>query len=234
VFIGASKQLFLVHTEVICAKSKFFKAACNKRWFCGKERKVTLPDVEPQVFQHYVTWVYSGRVDISSSITKDDPKASKEERQRIVAMHLELYLLGDVLDDVLLRNKAIRLPVMDASILPRANTVRRVWEKTPENSPVRRLLVDRAIIRTRREFLTGNLIHYPAGFVLQVAVSLLQEVPSKGKLLLEAKLPSYLEPVEEADYSCRPSSRQQTKRQLDGRPGIIENANRCLVSGAKF
>jgi hypothetical protein len=41
--------------------------------------------------------------------------------------------------------------------------------------------------------------HFPRGFVLQVAVSLLQEVPAKGKELLEAKLPSYLEPVEKVD-----------------------------------
>lgn len=61
------------------------------------------------------------------------------------------------------------------------------------------MLVDRATIRTKRDFLTSNLALYSAEFVLQVALSLVQEVPTKGKELLEAKIPSYLESEENAN-----------------------------------
>jgi hypothetical protein len=153
-----------------------------------------LPDIDPQVFQDYLSWIYSGRLDLSTGVHEDSGS-----RDRLVVRYLELYLVGDALDDLLLRNKVIRLLVMDTSVLPRPSIVERVWKKTPESSPIRKVLVDRATIRTKRDFLTSNLVHFPRGFVLQVAVSLLQEVPAKGKELLEAKLPSYLEPVEPVD-----------------------------------
>lgn len=58
--------------------------------------------------------------------------------------------------------------------------------------------MDRAALRTKRENLNANMTRYPANFVQQVAVKLLQEAPTKPCEVFEAKLPSYLEPVEDA------------------------------------
>lgn len=154
-----------------------------------------MSDTDPHVFQDYLGWIYSGRLDSSLS-AHEGTNALGGQRDRLAVRYIELYLVGDVLDDLLLRNKVIRLLVTDTSVLPHPDIVGRVWRKTPENSPIRRMLVDRATIRTKRDFLNNNLGSYPEGFVLQVALSLLQEVPAKGKELLEAKLSSYLEPME--------------------------------------
>ena len=56
--------------------------------------------------------------------------------------------------------------------------------------------MDRAILRTRRDYLIANMARQPESFVQQVAVKLLQEVPGQNSEVFEAKIPSYLEPVE--------------------------------------
>lgn len=112
-----------------------------------------------------------------------------------MAKYLELYLLSDILDDIRLRNKVLQTLVLNTATTPCPQTMARVWEKTPEDSPVRRMLVDRATLRTKRTYLLANLTEYPEDFVQQVALKLLQEVPTKDKEVFEAKLPLYSEPV---------------------------------------
>lgn len=202
VLVGPDEQLFLIHEDLICAKSNFFAAACSdsKRWVEGKEKQVRLPEVNPSVFQSYLSWVYSTSLNITELTTDQiDQDQLPDTRNRNVAKHLELYFLGDVLDDVRLRNKVMQILVLDTDNAPCLQTIARVWEKTPEDSPVRRMIVDRAVLRTKRENLIANMTRYPANFVQHVAVKLLQEVSTKEKEVFQAKLPSYLVPVEKVD-----------------------------------
>jgi hypothetical protein len=189
--------VFLVHKEVICAKSKFFAAGCSERWAEGKEKQVALPDVEASIFQSYLTWVYCGQLNITCFSNEDINKLSCQS-SRAVAKYLELYFLGDVLDDVRLRNKVLQTLVLGADNMLHVQTVQRVWEKTPNNSPVRRMMVDRATLRGQRTHLLENLTKFPEDFVQQVAAALLREVPTKDQEVFKEKLPSYLEPVKEA------------------------------------
>ena len=194
VLVGRSEQLFIVHRELICAKSKFFKAACSKRWLEGKEKQVKLPDVDPPVFQSYLSWVYSTTLNIAA-LTDQDTDKTVSENSRVVAKYVELYLLGDVLDDVRLRNKVLQTLVLDTETMPRLETVQRVWKKTPHNSPIRRMIVECAAWRVNRPYLQSKLTEYPEDFVQRVAAILLCEVPIKSQTLFTARLPAYLEPV---------------------------------------
>jgi hypothetical protein len=54
ILTGEEEQQFTVHKDSICAKSKFFKAACSERWIEGKQKVVKLPDVTARDFQTYV------------------------------------------------------------------------------------------------------------------------------------------------------------------------------------
>ena len=198
VLVGLEERLFLVHKGIISAKSRFFAAACSERWIEGKEKNVRLPDVDASVFQSYLAWVYSGKLDVtcfsSNFVDEETPGGARN-----VAKYLELYLLGDALDDIRLRNKVLQTLVLDTESLPCPETVRRVWENTLDNSLVRRMMVDRVTLRGKRTYLLKNLAKYPEGFVQQVAAALLQEVPKKDQEIFKAKLPSYLEPVEPVD-----------------------------------
>lgn len=116
-----------------------------------------------------------------------------------MAKYFELYFLGDVLDDVRLRNKVLQTLVLDTDTSPCPQTVTRIWEKTPADSPGRRVVVDRVILRSNRSILTARMTEYPESFVQQVAIKSLQEVPTMEKEAFEARLSSYLESVEQED-----------------------------------
>lgn len=62
--------MFLVHKDIICAKSKFFAAACSERWVEGKEKQVRLPEVDPTVFESHLSWVYSTSLNIAELTTE--------------------------------------------------------------------------------------------------------------------------------------------------------------------
>lgn len=198
ILVGLEEYLFLVHKDIICAKSRFFAAACSERWTEGIEKKVRLPDVDASVFQSYLAWVYCKQLDVSyfdsNFIDEDIP-----DRARTVAIYFELCLLGDSLDDMCLRNKVLQTLVRDTESLPCPETVRRLWENMLESSLVRGMMVDRVTIRGRGTYLLENLAKYSEGFVQQVAVTLLQEVPKTDQEGFKAKLPSYLELVEPVD-----------------------------------
>jgi hypothetical protein len=195
VLVGPDEQLFVAHRHAICAKPKFFRAACSERLSKGKEKKVTLPDLHPSVFQSYLSWVYSGQLHVSE-VCSEVFDAQTSINGRHFARHFELYLLDDILDDVRLRNKAIKILVKDSTSFPSASVTSRVWDKTPENSPIRKMLVDRATLRTDRKWLTRYLARYPAEFTVQVAAKLLEVVPVKDQQCFEEKLSAYQEAIE--------------------------------------
>ena len=197
VLVGHGGQLFLVHKDIICAKSDFFSAARSERWQRGSQQTIRLPDVDPSVFQSYLSWVYSTSLNIAE-LTNEYIQSIPESRQD-VAKYIELYLVEDVLGDVRLRNKAIQTLVRDTSGIPYYSTLNRLWDKTPEKSPIREMIVRRATLRTPRVYLSSNLTKYPEDFVQQLAASLLQLVPTKDKEIFEKELPSYLEPVAKID-----------------------------------
>jgi len=201
VVVGPSEQPFLVHKDIICAKSKFFAAACSERWVEGKEKKVTLPEAKASAFQSYLVWVYCGKVDVTC-ISSEDFDYLPTESGKIEAKNFELCFLGDAFDDIRLRNRVLENLILDINefnniLFP--SIVTRVWEKTPENSPVRKMMVDLAYLRGHRTFLLDNLTRFPQDFVQQVAAALLQEIPAKDSKVFKAKLPLYLEPVETVD-----------------------------------
>lgn len=116
-------QEFTVHRHLVCANSKFFKAACSKLWAEGKEKVVRLPEVKLDAFQAYLVWVYTGKV----VFNRQAPRHQLRDT-------IDLYLLGDVLDDLLLRNTAMRTLVIHIpvwNVIPSVRLVNHIWASTP-------------------------------------------------------------------------------------------------------
>ena len=91
--VGPKEERFILHHDAVCARSKFFKAACSKQWREGQERLVRLPEVDPVVFKTYCGWVYSG------DLAKPFCTSESEVKDRIAEQKhfIDLYLLGDSL-----------------------------------------------------------------------------------------------------------------------------------------
>jgi hypothetical protein len=196
VLIGPDERRFAVHKDVICAKSGFFRAACSTRWREGLERLIRLPEVQPNIFQAYVDWTYTGKLRLGAAATFT---IAKEPSCRGI---VELYLLGDVLDNVELRNKAMKLLSAHVTVYPQPSfqTIDRIWKNTPTNSVLRNWVVDFTILGSSREYFAKHAEDYPADFMSRVATRLLQQTEKDNWLEMVGRLPSqeYLEPESDA------------------------------------
>lgn len=132
--MGPNELRFAVHKDVICKDSDFFRAACSTNWLEGQEKLVGLPEVKPNVFQVYLDWAYTGILAV------EDAQTPEEDRGRSCSGIIDVYLLGDVLGDVKLRDQAMQLlnTHVDGHQLPSLLSVRKFFRNTPTNSKLRK------------------------------------------------------------------------------------------------
>jgi len=161
------EQRFTVHKDMICAKSKFFKAACSERWASRKEKIVRPPKGTPEQFQLYVEWVYFSQLNIDIENTGE-----------LQAVLMDLYILGDAIDDYQLRNATIESlianTVVDSPIdCPQLN---KVYEATTAGSPFRKFVVDWVVTSARHGSIKSNIAHMPAELVQELALFRLENI----------------------------------------------------------
>ena len=157
-----------MHKSWLCARSKFFKAACSER--CGgSSRAIKLPEISVRDFDLYFHWLYTSKIE-------GEGEEDVEQAQQI---YLSMYILGDVLDDYELRNAAMEHLIESLPFTPQPNpdTVWDVYERTPTGSPLRKLLVDWRIGTGDHDEFARDVEVYPAEFVQELAVSLMSKTP---------------------------------------------------------
>lgn len=180
-----SQQTYTIHKHLICNSSKFFHAACSKLWAEGKEKLVRLPEANPEAFQAYVVWVYTGRVIINKA---DDVSEINQT--------IRLYLLGDVLDDRSLRNEAMRALVRQNGkwkVQPSVELIQEIWDSTTSGSRLRKMIVDLIIMRRSRDNMTG-IADFPKDILHELTSSLLKRVDTQSHTAFASGLDGYLEP----------------------------------------
>jgi len=109
---------------------------------------------------------------------------------------VDMYLLGDMLDDIKLRNKvlaALTSYVVLDRIQPGAQEISVFWDRTTPNSPLRKWTVDVTIMRFNRKLFQDDIADYPAEFVQLLAVELMQQIPPTGSKAFQAKVRGYVE-----------------------------------------
>ncbi|KAF3927928.1 hypothetical protein ABW20_dc0107609 [Dactylellina cionopaga] len=103
VFAGTEKQCFKLHRAVITHSSGYFKAACKACFEEGQNREVHLEEIEPDVFESIVIWMYGGEYKLDKASYKS-------------AVIFSVYAAADYL----------QIPKMREDIL---NALAAFWEK---------------------------------------------------------------------------------------------------------
>lgn len=192
VLVGQEEKPFILHQDLVCAKSKFFKAACSKQWLEGQDRVVQLPEIEAATFRWYSLWVYSDKLEGPTFTVESDSTERAAERESIV----KLYLLGDSLDDVGLRNKTNELlfktmrtqrKLIDPEIINLA------WESTLPKCPLRKMLIDVHVSRKSWGDFAEHISEYPVEFLQELAVAALRARKISSWDVLAQRLPQYAE-----------------------------------------
>jgi hypothetical protein len=132
------------------------------------ERVVRLPYVEPEHFRVYIDWSYTGKLAVEDDATKADH-----------GMNLaNMFILGDVLDDVELRNSAARL--LNAQVVAHGffypRVVRLIYENTASSSLLRKWTAEAAFLLLDRKYFAKHAVRYPADFMSELAVKALQQL----------------------------------------------------------
>lgn len=129
----------VVHEAIIRAESPFFEAVLSKEWKESEERVVRLPEQYPEAFDIYLRWIYSGKL-VVGKIDIQDTQAYDSFTNSLS----RAYILGEMLQDVDFKEAVIdglfetiepteRVPARQAKFL---------FDNTPKNAPIRRMLVD--------------------------------------------------------------------------------------------
>ena len=121
----------------------------------------------------------------------------KEAPRHQLRATIDLYLLGDVLDDLLLRNTAMRSLVIHIpvwNVVPSVRLVNHIWTSTPTGSPLRQVILDTIVKRVGRASLGHCVtVDHPAEFLHDLAVVSLKQVPNVSAEKFISGMNGYLE-----------------------------------------
>lgn len=183
---------FFIHRDLLLARSPFFRdQVSNPDTFSVQSpwcQTIKLSDVRPATFGIYINLLYMKR------LTTRGPKE----------WHwlCRLYILAEKLQDVETKNTVIEgmflyiRPCFPATLADKESTILDatsttwLYESTPENSPVRRFVVDFCVQSGRAEWLRGEKGKYPPEFVWDVAIGLMSQRPSTLFVKSEIMSPS--------------------------------------------
>lgn len=194
ILVGKDEQRFTVHKDIICEKSEFFQAACSQRRREEQEMVVRLPDLRaPYVFPVYMDWVYTDDMTLGKmGFLLDGFYVGKEL--------VELYLLGDVLKDVKLRNKALRLLYRHFNVDKTTLTTEQchtVWEHTASDSSIRKMVVDHIATTMTPASFRECRAELPADLALEIALMFMERYFNQDDgpdtKAFEWRLESYME-----------------------------------------
>ncbi|ERF77050.1 hypothetical protein EPUS_07956 [Endocarpon pusillum Z07020] len=140
VFVGHEEKAFIIHKLLVCQASPYFKAALNGSFEESVDGKLYLYEQEPELFNCFVEWVYSGNIDLL--------KLCGEQRHdsKVWTKFSKLYLLSKYLQcpafgNCLLDTAPVISPLDNRKYtLPDTGIVKMVYEKTVGQCGIRRYL----------------------------------------------------------------------------------------------
>lgn len=157
--VGVEQKRMLVHSTYLTRDSDFFKAALKKEWSEGETRMIKLPEEDPELMAHYLTFVYHYKLPFKGVAPKD----RGDYTARWWAL-VDLYVYGERFLHRPIQNAVIkeilRLTRLKDSNggqwFPCRRLVDRMYRGTPDGSPGRRLMVDLHIIKGDKSWLHDN------------------------------------------------------------------------------
>ena len=105
--VNPTEHAILAHGNFISRRSEFFKAVLKKELAEGQTRVIKLPDEDPQVLTHYLSYTYSNCLP-TDIVTADFLGTFPEESDECYQLLAELYVLGERLLDETIRGALIK------------------------------------------------------------------------------------------------------------------------------
>ncbi|CAI4218785.1 unnamed protein product [Parascedosporium putredinis] len=167
--VGSEQRLFAAHEEVLCL-SPFFQAALHRQYADGNNKRIALPDEEPEIFSSVLEFLYKGdyypRLIHSKRRNSWELEPPSEDHQGVEATMFHHSVDGDLLKDtviycsaekygleelkrIALRKQGLQSGIQCSTILTSA---RYAYANTPDNDSKLRAHYLALIIRSRSTF----------------------------------------------------------------------------------
>jgi hypothetical protein len=179
--VGAAKEHYCLHKDLLCFYSDFFRAAFNGFFKEATERKIELAEVETDVFEAFQVWLYTQDLSQNDTVSKDIyPDWS---------LLIKLWIFGDKYQIPLLQNNTMDKIVAKADKdhnIPLL-WITHVYENTTVNSVLRKAIVDVMSYRSRMpdgknyHKIEGTCLHNPKDWPKQACLDVIAEM-SRGWL----------------------------------------------------
>lgn len=150
--VGPDEHKLVVHGHQLSENSDFFKSALKLEWVSDPRRTVNLPKDSNEQVTHYLDFVYSRGLPITSidSCTDLDAYDPPDKPDYAYQSLFNLYVFGERILDKNFQHVIVREIVRLTSLkdesggawIPGYTTIGLVYESTAACSPARRLLVD--------------------------------------------------------------------------------------------
>jgi BTB/POZ domain len=140
--VGPRKVSWVVHQEVICQRSEFFRMAFTGGFQESEKKEMHLEEEDPRMFGHFVDWLYGKQLYCS----KDHANPS-EVTFKHVQEWLALYVFADKISLQALRDEALeRYTVCAEGTLPCTNEILLIYQNTVEQSSLRQHAVKALVV----------------------------------------------------------------------------------------
>ena len=133
--VGKTKRKWSLHRNLLSYHSKYFRDQIKEE-VRGKGGKVDFFDDDERAFELLVKWLYQGKIDDVSTMTLD-------KKWDYAFACQQLYLLCDKINLPQLKNLAIdqfRKGCYEAGLVPGAEEMIPIYQKTTPSSPFRKLV----------------------------------------------------------------------------------------------
>lgn len=141
---GPEAQHFVVHQDLLCKHAPFFQLAMAGEWKEAQDGIIPLPDDEPDVVALHIHWLYSSRILCRPVATTGDARIKEMELLVNAFVYGEKIQDGDFKDAVIdaAIKSTLEKDVDGVAWFPGVGTVNNAYDGTPQDSPLRRLVVD--------------------------------------------------------------------------------------------
>lgn len=175
---GDDRKASLVFASILTTRSKFFQKAFSSGWKEAEERVVKLPEVEPSILRLYLHHLLHGNHPVAAKGTPSECPTRNACLGRSERLQLsKLYVLAELLQDIATKNNTLKAFVHSVFtvrqhgswMMPGDECTRVMYQGTPPNSLMRRLLVDMYSAYERSRYINEHE-DWPKDFLYDLAV----------------------------------------------------------------
>lgn len=143
IYVGPKRKRWVVHKDVICERSDYFRKAFTGSWKEAEKSRIYLHEDDPKVFGHFIDWIYGK----SLACYKQHENPADIDYGHVKEW-CALYVFADKISLQELAVEALeQYKICSEGTLPCTEEIQYIYENTPESSALREHAVNALVVK---------------------------------------------------------------------------------------